>query len=496
MKSKQVICRLIVIFFLKVSCLQFILTSELLAQNLIINGSFESYNKKPLSAQYFLINSQLSYCNGWDACCNPIKDSCGSTNYFVYPSGFEGKSSAQPRRPFNGNAFISIFAYDPPPAVYSEGPLYREYASGRLVSPLEVGKKYKLSLAHTNGQFSSRSLKPFAHNGFGVLLSTNHPIQKSDFSRLIEKPQFRTPYLISDSIWRVMEFEFIADSAYTHITIGNFFEGWEIEVQNYSNGNPSYIFLDDIKIELIADTPKLPKPLTICKPDTVYLKNSENKPVEWWINGEYWGWAVGLKHYYSHPINTVVVKYYNDYDTTFVYIKSKPNIAFTQEGYLCPWLGIPGLVSFISLDSLSSFYWLLPNKKVYESKLQVFKGDTITFIYTSPKQCEWIQKFEAKDTCPKLNTCYFPNSFSPNNDGLNETYKIECDNKIEFEIRIFNRWGELIFYSSNPMQEWDGTFKGEDCPIGIYMVVINTINPSEEGYFKSKTERVSLNLIR
>lgn len=70
------------------------------------------------------------------------------------------------------------------------------------------------------------------------------------------------------------------------------------------------------------------------------------------------------------------------------------------------------------------------------------------------------------DTCQ----IFFPNAFSPNGDGLNDTYRpISACELEELEIRIIDRWGELIYESTGLLDAWDGTFKGSDCMQGIYI---------------------------
>jgi gliding motility-associated-like protein len=62
-----------------------------------------------------------------------------------------------------------------------------------------------------------------------------------------------------------------------------------------------------------------------------------------------------------------------------------------------------------------------------------------------------------------------PNSFSPNNDNINDTWSIKGLNSYpEFMIRLFNRNGMLIFSSSDPNFSFDGKTKGIELPIGIY----------------------------
>lgn len=54
-----------------------------------------------------------------------------------------------------------------------------------------------------------------------------------------------------------------------------------------------------------------------------------------------------------------------------------------------------------------------------------------------------------------------PNAFSPNQDNQNNVFLIEGRNGIAYmELRIYNRWGELIYESTDPQAGWDGTYKG------------------------------------
>ena len=70
----------------------------------------------------------------------------------------------------------------------------------------------------------------------------------------------------------------------------------------------------------------------------------------------------------------------------------------------------------------------------------------------------------------------FPNSFSPNDDGINDQFMAYGDSdNVQFveELLIFDRWGGLIFEGRNLppnvlQNGWDGTFRNEDMPIGIY----------------------------
>ncbi len=66
---------------------------------------------------------------------------------------------------------------------------------------------------------------------------------------------------------------------------------------------------------------------------------------------------------------------------------------------------------------------------------------------------------------------FIPNVFTPNNDGNNDLFQLFGDvNTIQFlEFAIFNRWGEKVFETSNHKFTWDGTYKGEAAPQGVYI---------------------------
>lgn len=75
---------------------------------------------------------------------------------------------------------------------------------------------------------------------------------------------------------------------------------------------------------------------------------------------------------------------------------------------------------------------------------------------------------------------YIPNSFTPNEDGLNDTFRpygegLDWDT---YELRIFNRWGQQIFWSKNIDNAWNGSFDGVPVEIGVYSyrITIQDIN--------------------
>ena len=68
----------------------------------------------------------------------------------------------------------------------------------------------------------------------------------------------------------------------------------------------------------------------------------------------------------------------------------------------------------------------------------------------------------------------FPNAFSPNGDGINDTYKAKegYQSIVEFQATIYNRWGQKIYSWDDPSGEWDGTFNGKPVKEGTYFVYV------------------------
>ena len=85
---------------------------------------------------------------------------------------------------------------------------------------------------------------------------------------------------------------------------------------------------------------------------------------------------------------------------------------------------------------------------------------------------------------------YSPSAFSPNGDGVNDQFHIqgwalldEPENIKAFDLKIFNRWGELIFHSNDLNLGWDGTFNGEACPLDQYVWVAKATGVDGKAYF-------------
>lgn len=85
---------------------------------------------------------------------------------------------------------------------------------------------------------------------------------------------------------------------------------------------------------------------------------------------------------------------------------------------------------------------------------------------------------------------FIPNAFTPNGDGLNDTFGVSGEAIKEFHLKIFNRWGEVIYESNNVKDRWDGTYMGEKVPEGTYIYTVTAAGAS--GKRQSKEGRVKV----
>jgi gliding motility-associated-like protein len=69
---------------------------------------------------------------------------------------------------------------------------------------------------------------------------------------------------------------------------------------------------------------------------------------------------------------------------------------------------------------------------------------------------------------------FVPNVFSPNGDGINDFFQVQASGVTTFNFQVYSRWGELLYSTSDPGFQWDGTFKGGSCAEGVYMYTLDT----------------------
>lgn len=71
-------------------------------------------------------------------------------------------------------------------------------------------------------------------------------------------------------------------------------------------------------------------------------------------------------------------------------------------------------------------------------------------------------------------TVIIPNAFSPNGDGINDTWNIRALNSYnDYDLSVFNRFGSIVFSTKNYSKPWDGSSNGKSLPIGTYYYLLD-----------------------
>ncbi|MDD2983029.1 MAG: gliding motility-associated C-terminal domain-containing protein [Crocinitomicaceae bacterium] len=90
---------------------------------------------------------------------------------------------------------------------------------------------------------------------------------------------------------------------------------------------------------------------------------------------------------------------------------------------------------------------------------------------------------------------YTPNAFTPDGNEYNQTWKVFAEgiDVYDFDLKIFNRWGEQIWETRNPAEGWDGTYNGEVLKEGTYVFVARVKDLYSDSY---KTFKGHISLLR
>lgn len=104
---------------------------------------------------------------------------------------------------------------------------------------------------------------------------------------------------------------------------------------------------------------------------------------------------------------------------------------------------------------------------------------------TSPDGCTATDDVNLIDSCPPV--VWLPTAFTPNAAAPNDIYTPYIEGFKYMKMMIFNRWGEKLYEQEGLNQGWDGTFMGEICPDGFYIVHLELIGNDTFRKIKSQS---------
>jgi gliding motility-associated-like protein len=147
--------------------------------------------------------------------------------------------------------------------------------------------------------------------------------------------------------------------------------------------------------------------------------------------------------------------------------------------------GQPVLLEGIAGGSDISYSWLPPtyldNPLLLQPTARPLNEMTYTLRVVSEAGCG-IATDDLRVTI--FQDIYIPSAFSPNKDGLNDTWRINALAAIpNAKVTVYNRYGKVIFETTGNSKQWDGTYKGRPQPTGAYtyLVELNNGRPLMKG---------------
>lgn len=386
--------------------------------------------------------------------------------------------------PFNGKAYsvIAMMTYKD-----SVNPSARNIRGCKLIKPLKKGLKYRC-----NFHLSPTEKSNVALNKFGMLFFTKETDLGIGNNESYQQQKWpNRAHIINDSVlsdttrWYKIEQEFIADSAYTFVLIGNFFSldsltyqqiSFDSTLPAYYSSHSSY-YLDAVEVIEIAPSIKSNK-LKICINDTVCLKALNiDQQSNWYIN--------------TIPLTTNDSLFFKLNETTTFYLKTdsliydsltievvdnkQPLIPRNIE--LCKEL-VYNLTPLIKADDYlwstgeKSIPLVILNEGYYWLKVTI--GDCIIKDSTIVSSCG--------------SNFFIPNAFSPNEDGINDWFEPKFTRVLSFEINIYDAWGRHVL----TIDQYNPKWTGESFASGVYFYQGSYVDENKQPH----TFKGNINLIR
>ena len=468
--------------------------------NLVNNYSFEDTIKCPdgagaiIFSEYWFNPVFASTPDYFNSCANFSTVAAPNSTVVGVPLNFFGFQMAK-----TGNAYAGFAIYCASPAQY------RENIKNKLKRTLNTSKSYCVTYYVNLAEYSR-----FSTANIGFYFSNDSIINGtvSPPSIINVTPAYETPSLIGDTInWIKAQGTYTANGNENFITFGNFRnDASTIKQQvkpliNIPYNDGAYYYIDDISVVEIGNADAGLAIIKKCAADSVILGTDSAWDATYSWQGSVGGWQSTLSctncpNPVAKPL--VTTKYYltkqqcnvTTTDSVIVSIITPTTQARAgNDTIIC----LGDAVQIGTKDSLAftSYVWFQAAGLSCTNCATPIANPTVATIYNlQRKECSFVSNDAVKitiDDC--IPTFTAPNIFTPNYDGVNETWYINFStinaHIKNFTMNIYDRWGLPVYTTvssySIPATKWDGhTMSGMPCSEGVYFyIVIFNINDEQ-----------------
>ena len=166
-----------------------------------------------------------------------------------------------------------------------------------------------------------------------------------------------------------------------------------------------------------------------------------------------------------------------------VQVNQMPEAVLSPDSYIL-YIGDTLLIQLP--EDYSYYQWFDQNNDSISnsSVLSIYKAGDYYVYVEDQNGCFDYSNSVTVDEVPRTEL-YVPNTFTPNADWHNEVFTVYGKNIKEYSLKIFNRWGDLLFESNDIQKHWDGYFKGRKVDENKYLYYIEIIGEDDVLFTKS-----------
>lgn len=133
----------------------------------------------------------------------------------------------------------------------------------------------------------------------------------------------------------------------------------------------------------------------------------------------------------------------------------------------------------ITLDAGSGYtsYLWTPGNETSQT-ITIAAGGTYGVTVENADGCRASDIVTFRDSCPML--IFMPNAFTPDENGLNDILIWKGNMKMKnYQLKIYNRWGQKMFDTEDPTKGWDGKYQGKNAIEGVYTYLLECVDTNE-----------------
>jgi len=354
------------------------------------------------------------------------------------------------------------------------------WSNGSSVKTIEVNKvgEYSVKVTDNNGCVGNDELS-ISIEELDFSIQNEYNICKNDIA-ILKTDQHKN---IEKILWNdtLASATFTTDVSGIHFVKGVSKKGCSVTKNTFIN---------------IVDLPSLDieREINICDEDNYEIKLNLNNYKIKWENGSTQNRMLvkNTKIEYFNLINETPKISCSIADSIKVNFNFSPEKIVMRDEYFC-------------FDNNDTLYLNIPTKAKYYYLNNDNRSILTENIIPITQEGEYLitsfnyENCSIDQTVNIINQCeikiLIPNSFSPNDDGLNDIFKPHIENVNEYEMYIYNRWGDIIFQTNDINVGWDGFYKNNKVQNDVYVYLIR-LKGDKNSYLKFEEYKGTITVLK